>query len=121
MDRRDIPKALLAAATGAVLVSQRAQAQTCTPPCYPTVPAETIAGVTPLNPAYPPGHLLRYLSSFTSNVTNCTTGLQDLLKVLRVTGGRGRLPAGVIRYASTLAMDTTSITLKARARWKPCY
>src|SRR5580693_6275351 len=55
MDRRDVAKNLLAAATGGVLVSRVAEAQTCTPPCYAQTTAESNGGITPTNTAFPPG------------------------------------------------------------------
>ena len=42
------------------MLAQRAQAQTCTAPCYAVTQAETNANVSPTNPAYPPGNILRY-------------------------------------------------------------
>jgi hypothetical protein len=60
MDRRDISKALFAAAAGSAVVAQRAQAQSCTAPCYAQTPAEIAATVTPVNYAYAPGNVLRY-------------------------------------------------------------
>jgi hypothetical protein len=59
MDRRDISKALFAAA-GSAVVAQRAEAQSCTAPCYAQTPAEIAATVTPVNYAYAPGNVLRY-------------------------------------------------------------
>jgi hypothetical protein len=59
MDRRDISIALFASAAGTALTS-RAEAQTCTAPCYAQTTAEAAAGVTPTNTSYPPGNVLRY-------------------------------------------------------------
>jgi hypothetical protein len=74
--------------------------------------AEVSAGVTPLNYFFPPGYLLRYLASFTSGVTDCTTGLQNMLAVMRVSPGIvGVLPGGIALFASTLAIDTAGMTL----------
>jgi hypothetical protein len=74
--------------------------------------AELAAGVTPVNYAYAPNSLMRFLAAFVSDSTDCTQGLQDLLSVLRISGGRGKLPAGIIRYTSTLAMDTAAMFLE---------
>lgn len=60
MRRRDVPKALLASAAGSALVDQRAEAETCKPPCHPRTHAEVTAGVTPTNYAYTEGDLRRY-------------------------------------------------------------
>lgn len=73
-------------------------------------PDEIAAGVTPVNYAYPPEHGWRY-GCVGDDATDNTTALQDLLKVLRQSGGRGYLPAGIYRYASTLAFDTASMGL----------
>lgn len=57
MQRRDIAKAFLASATVSALAVHRAQAQTCTPPCYPQTPQEL---VPPANDSFPPGDVRRY-------------------------------------------------------------
>src|SRR5690349_7121371 len=59
-------------AIGAVALSQRAEAQGCTLPCYPAVPAES--GVTVVNSAYPPGDLRRYGADVTG-VTDSTAAI----------------------------------------------
>ena len=63
MRRRDVSKVLLATAGGAALLATRAQAQTCTAPCYERTAAEIAAGVTPVNYAYAPGDFPRYGAS----------------------------------------------------------
>ena len=60
MRRRDISKALFATAAGSAVVAQRAEAQTCTAPCYAQTAAEIAAGVTPTNYAYAPLNPFRY-------------------------------------------------------------
>lgn len=60
MQRREISKALLLASAGAVALTETAQAQTCTAPCYAVIPAETAAGVTVYQNQYPPGDIRRY-------------------------------------------------------------
>jgi hypothetical protein len=60
MHRRDISVALFASAAGSALLSERSEAQSCTAPCYAQTSAESAAGVTPTNTAYPPGNVLRY-------------------------------------------------------------
>lgn len=60
MRRRDISTALLASVTGSVLIEQRAEAQTCTAPCFALTQAEINANVMPVNLAYPPGAFRRY-------------------------------------------------------------
>ena len=60
MDRRDISLALFASAAGSALLTERAEAQSCIAPCYAQTSAESAAGITPTNTAYPPGNVLRY-------------------------------------------------------------
>jgi hypothetical protein len=82
MRRRDIPRVLLvsAAAAGAVAVTDKAEAQTCTAPCYARTAAESNAGVMPTNLAYIPGHPWRY-GAVDDGVTNCNTALQNWINV----------------------------------------
>jgi parallel beta-helix repeat protein len=63
MLRRDVPRALLiSAAAGAVAVTDKAVAQTCTAPCYALTQAEMNAGVTSTNAnlEYLQGDVRRY-------------------------------------------------------------
>lgn len=71
---------------------------------------EITAGVTPTNYAYLPGHLWRYLSSFTTDSTDCTAAIQSMLSVMRQ-GIRGYVPKGIHRYTSTMAFDTVGMVL----------
>lgn len=84
---------------------------------YDQTESEIAADVTPLNYEFPEGYLLRYLTSFTSDSTDCTTGLQSLLAVLRQTKGTGYLPFGTIRYTSNLALDTDGIVLEGASKY----
>lgn len=68
MHRRDISKALFAVTTvsGAAALAQKAEAQTCTSPCYAPTDAEKTAGVTPTNTAYSASNgvdVRRYMSA----------------------------------------------------------
>jgi len=61
MRRRDISAALWATATaGTTLAPLRAQAQSCTLPCYPQTPAEAALGISPVATQYPAGDVRRY-------------------------------------------------------------
>jgi hypothetical protein len=105
MLRRDVPKALLASAAGAAVVAQQAQAQSCTPPCYPATATETAAQVTPSNLTYPPGDLRRY-GAVGDGVADDTAAVSKLLKVA-VSSGFGLLPPGIYRVSSTLTTHLT--------------
>jgi len=85
MRRRDISKAILASATGSVLLSQRTEAQTCTAPCYPQTYAEQHAAppVTPTNTAYPEGNAFRYMTVAQSTDVVAGTLTQDVTVPLR--------------------------------------
>lgn len=60
MDRRELSAAFFATVAGAALLPRKAQAQSCTAPCYPRTQAEDNAGVTPTHYEYPPGNVFRY-------------------------------------------------------------
>jgi hypothetical protein len=76
MHRRDLSAALLATTAGAAaLLSRRAEAQSaCTiapssGPTYAVIPAETAAGITPVNYCYPPFCVDRYAANTTPGST----------------------------------------------------
>lgn len=77
MRRRDISKALFATAAGSALVAQRAEAQTCTAPCFAQTAAEIAAGVTPVNYASPPGYVSRYGANTVPGTTNMSTAIMN--------------------------------------------
>jgi hypothetical protein len=94
MRRRDISAALLASATGGVLLPKAATAQTCTAPCYAQTAAETAAGVTPVNYNYPPLWADRYgtnSATLNSNGTvtwaDMTGAIQSAIDVAAIQGG----------------------------------
>ena len=60
MQRRDVSKLLLASVAGSAALTSRAQAQTCTPPCYPQTASELAASITPVDTSFPPGNVKRY-------------------------------------------------------------
>jgi hypothetical protein len=94
MRRRDISKALFATATGSTVVAQRAQARTCTAPCYAQTAAEmavvTAGGLPPINFSYPPCCPDRYATNVTPASTDMTAAINNAFKVATVAnGGRG--------------------------------
>lgn len=86
MERRGLSLALLASATGATLLSSRAQALTVTPPRFAQTPAESTAGVTPTNLQYVPGHVDRYGTNTTPGTTSMDTAFQAAINQARVGG-----------------------------------
>ena len=67
---------------------------------YPRTDAEVAGSVTPTNYAYPPGYLLRYLSSFVDDSTDCTTALQSAINQFTNGGAEIVLPRGTCRITS---------------------
>lgn len=103
MQRRDISVGLLVA--GAALVNQRAEAQTCTAPCYTRTAAEIAAGVTPTNTAYTtvPYDVRRY-GATGSGTTDDTVALSNALLVAshEIHGACVFLPRGKYKITSPL-------------------
>lgn len=60
MRRRDLSPVLFAAAVGSGALSKRAQAQTCSTPCFAPTAAEGAAKIVPINTSYPEGVVERY-------------------------------------------------------------
>lgn len=83
---------------------------------YKRTSAEILAGVTPLNFAFPENHILRYLAAFVSDSTDCTAAIQNLLSVLRMSKGVGYFPAGIYRYTSTISMDTAGMCIEGAGK-----
>lgn len=102
MRRRDISTALLASVSAAALTPRNAQAQTCTAPCYPTISAETKAGVTVVNTAYPPFYVDRYVNNTSPGTTDTSPGFNAAFKVCQAGNG------GKIRYGATAPYATTN-------------
>jgi hypothetical protein len=87
MLRRDISAALLASATGAVLLPKSATATTCTAPCYATTYAENAAKVTVVNNNYPPLWADRYGTNATPGLTDMTAAINAAVSVAAIQGG----------------------------------
>ena len=115
MRRRDFSQALFATAAGSGAVAQRAEAQTCTAPCYAQTAAETAAGVTPTNYAIPAdvsGYVDPQRYGFTSSdltgSTN-TTAFNNACLVATRAGCMVKLPGGVF-IVTNLLFGTNSTT-----------
>lgn len=101
MRRRDIPRAFVLSATVPVLLTGRAEAQSCpTGPCYPLAPGETKSLVT--NYSYPPGDARRYGVVVGGMAGSNATGIQNAIN-----SGQPiiTLPAGDISFSTGLVID----------------
>jgi hypothetical protein len=105
MRRRDVPKALLASATGSTLLVQHAGAHTCNQPNYPRTQAEVTAGVTPTNHAHVEGDLRRY-GAKGNGATDDSVAWQTAVNV-----GLARIPKGYTFKIVTGATRTGQILI----------
>jgi hypothetical protein len=112
MHRRDLSKVLLGSVAGSTLLSQRAQAQTCTPPCYPITPQETSSGNTPVNYSYPTADLRRF-GGVGNGSTACAAALQRAAAVSAAGGGNVIIDAGTYRIESDTVI-APGVTLEFR-------
>jgi hypothetical protein len=101
MDRRDISRILVGSAAGAALLSSRAQAQSCTAPCYPQTPSESAASITPTNYAYEPGWFDRYGTNTTPGTTLVNSAVQAAFR----SGHQVRGHVGVEYYCGTATIE----------------
>jgi len=74
MIRRNILQGLILPVSVAALSSKRAEAQTCTAPCFPQTPAEQAASppVVPVSTQYPEGDVFRYMTQ--AQINDVTSG-----------------------------------------------
>lgn len=108
MIRRDITQALFLSAAGAALVNKRAEAQTCTAPCYVRTAAEIAASVTPVNTSYAPGNVLRYGTNTTPGTTDMTSAFQSAFNQQAQTGGAPvYVPTGSYLITATIAISSS--------------
>jgi Chaperone of endosialidase len=107
MLRRDVSTALLATATGAALLPKKANAQSCTAPCYARTAAEITAGITPVNTSYPPLWVDRYGTNTTPGTTDMTTAIKNAIAVASVAGATGITGTCVILQATTYYVSST--------------
>jgi hypothetical protein len=110
MYRRDISKALFAAAAGSTAVAQPAEAQTSAAPRYARTPAEIASGVTPVNDAYSPApYDVRRAGALVDNSNNDTNPLSNAIFVASqtVNGAAGAvvsMPTGISVLGSTVTL-----------------
>jgi hypothetical protein len=107
MRRRDISKALFAAAAGSAAIAQRAQAQTCTAPCYAQTAAEIAANVTPVNYGYAPYDIRRYGGDPTGGVSS-DAAMASAIAVCTGSGGVIRVPVGTYLFNSPIVINNRS-------------
>ena len=111
MDRRDISKAFvgIAAVAGAGAIAQKAQAQTCTAPCFAETSAEAAAGVTPTNYQYSPSHIgddvRRYGNIDLTGATDCSA----ILNTANSVGVALYFPPGMYLIGSSIRFNVPLI------------
>jgi hypothetical protein len=95
VQRRELASALIASTTAAVVLSEKAQAQTCAAPCYAQTAAEAAAGVTPTNYSYPELNVMRYGAAPSNTGAQNATAFGKCIAVLaRHAEGEMLIPAG---------------------------
>lgn len=112
MHRREISKVLIGSVAGSALLSQGAQAQTCTPPCFPLTAQESSSGQTPSDYSHPVGDLRRY-GAIGNGVADCTAALLKAAAVSAAGGGNVIIDAGTYKIASTSTI-AANVTLEFR-------
>ncbi|MFC4310463.1 right-handed parallel beta-helix repeat-containing protein [Steroidobacter flavus] len=112
MDRRNLSKVLLGSVAGSTLLSQRAQAQTCTPPCFPLTSQESSTEITPVDYSYPPADLRRF-GGVGNGTTACAAALQNASTVSAAGGGNVIIEGGSYRIESNTVI-AAGVTLEFR-------
>lgn len=69
--------------------------------------AEKLLGITPINPAYPPGHVLRYGTNTEPGVTDMTLAIQNCFAANN--GAECYLPEGRYLITETLILGNNSV------------
>lgn len=116
MERRDLSKMLIGAATTGVLLSPRSEAQTCTLPCYPQTPTELAAGVTPADLSYTSSPLdVRRLGAVGDNSTNNAVAFANAKAIAAASSTPVEIvfPAGTYRTSTGQNWFVPGITLRA--------
>ena len=109
MQRRDLPKALLAAATASAVTVP--QAQTCAPPCFALTDPERAAGVTPVNFTFAAGDVRRYGAAGDGKTAD-DDAIQAALNVAARGGSPVVLPAGrTFRITRYLSIGSNTVVL----------
>lgn len=103
MQRRDLSRFLLASSATSALAMRSVQAQAGAIPYYATTAAETAAGVTPTNTAYPQGDVRRYGADPTG-VLDSTIAIQDALNV----GQAVYIPSGQYTISASLTNNVSN-------------
>lgn len=104
MHRRDVPKALLASAAGAMALTlpREGAAQTCNAPCFQRTQGEIAASVVPVDYAYPVGNIRRY-GAVCNGTTDDSAAVRKALDVAAKDGTTVTcVPAGLIKINSTV-------------------
>jgi hypothetical protein len=113
---------LIVTSAAAALLSNKSQAQTCTPPCYPETSAETSAGVVITNSSYPPYNPYRY-GAVGNGTTNDTVALGYCFKAAIIAGEPVDLDATAAGagYLITSPISITGpVTVMGHGIYKTC-
>lgn len=113
MRRRDISKALFATAAGSTVAAAPVEAQTCTAPCYAQTTAESAAGVTPVNYAYPFLDVRRY-GAVGNGTTDDTAAFNAAIKACYNTDGAIVVAATAASYILTSGLTLGNANNAAR-------
>jgi len=108
MLRRNILQGLIVPVSAVALLSERAEAQTCTAPCFAQTAAELAATppVVPVSTQYPEGDVFRYMTS--AQISDVTSGAfavsvsAALNTAFRIPGITVKLHAGTYRCDANL-------------------
>jgi hypothetical protein len=111
MDRRNISKVILASAVGSMLLPRESHAQSCTLPCYPQTAAESAAGITPTNPSFPPGNVLRYGADATGALDS-----QPAFAAACTVSDYVYVPIGDYKFSAELVVNKNNITIAGENR-----
>src|SRR5579871_288615 len=116
MLRRDLSRLLAAGATGAALLPQSARSDLDSGTA--ATAEEVKAGITPANPAYPPGNVLRHGADPTGKASS-DSGFARALRVatLAPTGGVITLPPGIYSYSSGLSWNAPNVNIVGTGTW----
>jgi hypothetical protein len=113
MQRRDISGFLFGSVAGSMILPSAVSAQTCTPPCYAPIAAET--GISPILSQYPPLDVRRY-GAILDGVANDTTPLLKAITVASQLGGAEIfIPLGILRLTASVALPAR-VSLRGEGR-----
>ena len=89
--------------------SRRTTVQGIIDSIYPTTPAETDEGVTPVDKSYPAGYVLRYIETFVSGVTDMTAAILAALASAPIVV----FPEGVLLVSARIFVPANRILIGA--------